>query len=122
MLTTRRSLITGLATFLAAPAIVRATSIMSVKAWVPQSPATVLVESSGFKGYMGLAQLKAEGEVVAFDAPLSVAAYPVAPGERILIGEPVFLNRRDGYAYARLPREALDNRAFKTLGFAISST
>lgn len=33
MLTTRRSLITGLATFLAAPAIVRATSIMPVKAW-----------------------------------------------------------------------------------------
>ena len=35
MLTTRRGLITGLTSFLAAPAIVRASSLMPVKAWVP---------------------------------------------------------------------------------------
>ena len=33
MILTRRSLITGFASFLAAPAIVRASSLMSVKTW-----------------------------------------------------------------------------------------
>ena len=37
MILSRRSLITGLASFIAAPAIVRASSIMPVKAWAPYS-------------------------------------------------------------------------------------
>ena len=36
MIISRRSLITGLVSFLAAPAIVRASSIMSVKAWAEE--------------------------------------------------------------------------------------
>jgi hypothetical protein len=38
----RRSLITGLVSFVAAPAIVRVSSIMPVKAWAPYSDEIVL--------------------------------------------------------------------------------
>ena len=47
MLLTRRGLITGLASFLAAPAIVRASSLMPVKAWEPlygRSPSIVWID------------------------------------------------------------------------------
>ena len=40
----RRSLITGLASFMAAPAIVRVGSIMPVKAWAPATPGMSAIE------------------------------------------------------------------------------
>lgn len=43
----RRSLITGLASFVAAPAIVRAASIMPVKAWEPLYPSVYFTLNDG---------------------------------------------------------------------------
>ncbi len=75
MITTRRSLITGLASLLCAPAIVRASSLMPVKAW----PETAVVLQTN-----------------------SAAADPTAwvivrAGERIGRGE--LVEFRDGLAY-----------------------
>lgn len=68
---TRRGLITGLTAFLAAPAIVRAGSLMPVKAWPvdlnEESLVRAIAEIRGQIRFMGLAQLKVEGQPVLFD-------------------------------------------------------
>lgn len=66
MITTRRSLITGLFGLVAAPAIVRATSIMPVKAW-HEDVLFKCTERHLPMRVLGLAQLKQEGMPAAFD-------------------------------------------------------
>ena len=76
--TTRRGLITGLGALLAAPAIVRATSIMPVKAWVaPRHEVVICAPDTN---------------------PISGPwqTYPVAPGAAIYRGDLVVLGT-DGY-------------------------
>lgn len=104
MIATRRSFITGLVGLIAAPAIVRATSIMPVKSWdtdllgfnAYEPEAEVLVRTARF---LGMAQLKVEGMPVRFDDPYPMlASYRVAPGDVITSGSAVWLDCKDGYA------------------------
>jgi hypothetical protein len=62
MLLSRRGLITGLASLVAAPAIVRASSLMPVKAWAPE----VLTDFDLFK-YGPALWDSAEGALYSYD-------------------------------------------------------
>ena len=101
---TRRGLITGIgAFFCAAPAIVRATSIMPVKAFAPAPARTVTVLVGNHMGHLGLAHMKIEGTAVAFDSSPGVLKYPVAPGEKMHTGDAVFVSYTTGYVYNAPP-------------------
>lgn len=65
--TSRRSLLVGLGGIIAAPAIVRASSLMKVKVFDTRLP-TMPVISTHRTRYLGLAQLKQEGMPCDFDA------------------------------------------------------
>lgn len=73
MMLSRRGLIAGLGALLAAPAIVRASSLMPVKAF-----------ASPYMPYMGLAQLKQEGAPVPFDY---TAGEQIYAGDMVRIGD-----------------------------------
>lgn len=95
---TRRSLITGIATFLAAPAIVRASRLMPVKAWAAEAPPTTAfgwVDAESVSRYLGLAITKIEGETWHIDPPRKTTRY--AAGERIHRGDVIVV--RNGIAY-----------------------
>ena len=89
MITTRRSLLTGLGALLAAPAIVRASSLMPVKAWVEEP----LRATERF--------LQGPSGQIAFRPLMGVSANKwaiVGAGTRIHRGDVVCI-KNDGYAY-----------------------
>lgn len=115
MITSRRSLLVGFASLLAAPAIVRASSIMPVKVWsvgdgvaLNSMPHPEFVDvwdhTAAVDRNLGLALLKVEGRTTLFDPMYNSIVQPttnrymVAPGDRLFIGDILVLGT-DGYAH-----------------------
>lgn len=95
MILSRRGLFTGVAALLAAPAIVRATSLMPVKPW--HGYVDVLMDTQpAFRSYLGWDQLKQEGEAVSFDPGVELKRFPA--GETIYVGDLV-ATHSDGRMY-----------------------
>lgn len=93
----RRSLLTGFAGLVMAPAVIRVATLMPIKPFTaPTGPDYVWVEEAASR-YLGMARLKPEGAAVLFDSyrARSVAMYPVA--EPIIKGSMVSIGP-DGLA------------------------
>lgn len=128
MTLSRRSLFTGFAAILAAPAIVRATSLMPVKAFVGDGvalqstshPEWVDVVPANFQPMrmLELAQLKVEGTAINFDYGLN--SYMIGCGVRIRSGDGVSIGP-DGCAY-RMHADMTPDKGFHFAGFAVADS
>jgi len=124
----RRGLLLGFAGLLAAPAIVRASSLMPVKAFEigdgvallsTPHPVSVYVRRTRpvQTAYLGFAQLKQEGATVSFNPAPLILTYPVAPGAKIYKDDAVVIGR-DGYARAM----SADTLNGNHVGYAVQPT
>ena len=115
----RRGLIAGFASLLAAPAIVRATSIMPVKAWTPDygwvEVSLQELEEMGEFG-LGLAPLKPEGGLIAYNGYGGITSKLV----QMRAGEPVgahdFVAVRKGLVYRATPSDQIAGMSLTAAG------
>ncbi len=93
MIATRRSLITGLASLLCAPAIVRASSIMPVKAWAAASDPYWINSTHTYRLVKAFGEFK---EIVAYNTlnncypTIAVALQAANPGDIIVLSPGVY--------------------------------